>query len=156
MRLCNGTPQLLQPPFFFHFSWTLQASRIRRSAFNFCSVCVCVESIQSELLNVKYFKFQVTIRNNPKIFFFFLLLDEAKAAAIIVIILWAAQFASTHSSGACLSIFSLLHLPGAGTVYRSPMVEHLVFCTSFRICSVSITQVSCHITLRVGYHLKTI
>lgn len=51
-------------------------------------VCVCVEGLHSELLNVKYFKSQVTIRNNPKTFFFFpWLLDDTKAAAIIVIII---------------------------------------------------------------------
>lgn len=60
---------------------SFQANRIKRVLFNF--VVVCVEVLQSELLNVKYFKFQATIKHNPKT----PLLDEAKAAAIIVIIL---------------------------------------------------------------------
>lgn len=46
---------------------SFQANRIRQSVFNFCTACVA--SLQSELLNVKYFKFQVTIRNNPETFF---------------------------------------------------------------------------------------
>lgn len=86
-----------------------------------------------------------------------LLLDEVKAAALIIIILWTAQFASTHSSGACLSIFSLLHLPGAGTVYRSPYVLSTL-CSAPHLESVPSALLRCHVISHCGfdYHLKTV
>lgn len=80
------------------------------------------------------------------------LLQNVCAAAIIVIILLL--LASAHSVGTGLSISSP---PLEQVLCISPlMVESLVFCTSFRINSASITQVPCHITPWLDHCLKTV
>lgn len=83
-----------------------------------------------------------------------MVLDEAKAAMIIVSLLL-----HTSVPPAC-QYFPPLLPASVQQVLRMAelMPEHLVFCTSFRMCPVSIATVSCRITphqvARAGFDIE--